>query len=124
MSVTKNRFHKTVCVDFDGVIHSYTSGWQGVDKIPDKPVPGAIEWLNEFGQNEDYRLVIYSARSKEDIGIEAMKGWLESNGCLTSYLDFASEKPAAWLTIDDRSIQFRGTFPSDLEMSNFKPWNR
>ena len=34
-----------ICVDFDGVIHSYKSGWRGVAVIPDPPVPGAIEWL-------------------------------------------------------------------------------
>ena len=37
-----------ICVDFDGVIHSYTSGWKGIDVIPDDPVPGAIEWLEEY----------------------------------------------------------------------------
>ena len=31
---------KTVVFDFDGVVHSYTSGWQGEDTIPDPPVPG------------------------------------------------------------------------------------
>ena len=35
----------TLCVDFDGVIHSYISGWKGADVIPDPPVPGAIEAL-------------------------------------------------------------------------------
>lgn len=34
-----------LCVDFDGVIHSYTSGWQGETIIADPPVKGALKWL-------------------------------------------------------------------------------
>ena len=37
-----------VCLDFDGVIHSYSSGWKGPREIPDPPVPGAIRWIREF----------------------------------------------------------------------------
>ena len=36
-----------ICIDFDGVLHSYTSGWQGMSKASDPPVDGAIEWLKE-----------------------------------------------------------------------------
>ena len=31
-----------VVLDFDGVIHSYKSGWKGADVIPDEPVPGPV----------------------------------------------------------------------------------
>lgn len=30
--------------DFDGVCHSYTSGWQSADTIPDDPVPGLFDF--------------------------------------------------------------------------------
>ena len=40
--------HKwTIAADCDGVLHSYVSGWQGADSLPDPPVPGAIEWLED-----------------------------------------------------------------------------
>ena len=35
-----------LAIDFDGVLHSYSSGWKGSRNIPDPPVDGAIEWLN------------------------------------------------------------------------------
>ena len=38
----------TVVFDFDGVIHSYTSGWKGVANIPDPPVPGIREALADL----------------------------------------------------------------------------
>lgn len=128
-----------VCVDFDGVIHSYTSGWKGVDVIPDDPVPGAIEWLMQhlpvpegLGHFGDYRgpeVCIYSSRSKEHAGVKAMKEWLIKHGLPWQYigddiLKFPTKKPAAFLTIDDRAICFNGVFPTSAEMMSFKPWNK
>ena len=40
---------QTVVFDFDGVIHSYKSGWRGASIIPDPPVPG-IDKVSEDAQ--------------------------------------------------------------------------
>ncbi len=36
---------KTLLIDFDGVVHSYISGWKGVGNIPDAPVEGIFRDL-------------------------------------------------------------------------------
>lgn len=124
-----------ICLDFDGVIHSYENGWQeGV--IYGTATRGFFEWIVKA--REHFYLVVYSSRSKTDDGIRAMRDWLA--GQLVAwkasnmvsieappYLDdfiFAHEKPPAFLTIDDRAIKFEGRWswlePKDL--LNFKPW--
>lgn len=130
-----------ICVDFDGVIHSYTSGWQGVSVISDPPVKGAIEWLIDHlpvpdalggcmaPKYEGPIVQIYSSRSKSWFGRRAMRKWLIANGLPREYIDdgllkFPAKKPAAFLTIDDRAICFTGEFPSTSEMMSFKPWNK
>ena len=116
---------KILCVDFDGVIHSYSSGWKGADNIPDLPVPGAMEWLIHTSQEPDYEVAIYSARSAQAGGIQAMKAWLAKHGMPGGNIDdlsFPTQKPPAYLTIDDRAICFRGTFPSVLELDSFQSW--
>ena len=123
-------FTPIICVDFDGVIHSYSSGWHGVDVISDEPVPGAFEWLIDLLENASDGQpvpVVYSSRSKEVGGVRAMKEWFFAYGFpldLLSRLEFPTQKPSAFLTIDDRAICFDGTFPSAKDMLGFKPWNK
>ena len=62
-----------LCLDFDGVCHSYTSGWQGADNIPDPPVEGLFEFLIEAHQH--FSIHIYSSRSHQEGGIIAMNKW-------------------------------------------------
>jgi hypothetical protein len=66
-----------LCLDFDGVIHSYTSGWKGAAVIPDDPVPGALEFI--VGALVEFRVAIFSSRSHQWGGRRAMKRWLAAH---------------------------------------------
>ena len=120
-------YQRILCIDFDGVIHFYSSPWAGADMILDGPVDGAIDWLTRLVADEDFMVCIYSSRSKEPNGVIAMRDWLLLHGMSRATLneiDFPTEKPAAFLTIDDRAICFEGAFPTPYDMKEFKPWNK
>lgn len=68
---------KILAVDFDGVIHSYTSGWQGPRVIPDPPVEGAIQFLIEALNYFDVQ--VYSSRSRYLMARRYMQNWLVEN---------------------------------------------
>lgn len=118
---------RIVCIDFDGVIHGYDSGWKGIDVIHDDPVEGAIVKLKEMIADRRVEPQIYSSRSKDPKGVEAMKQYLLDHGITVeelSKLPFPLQKPPAFLTIDDRAMCFTGKFPSVQEIVDFKPWNK
>lgn len=113
---------KTVVFDFDGVIHSYTSGWQVEDTILDPPVPGIREALKEI-RDAGYEVVVVSTRCATIKGHGAIEAWLYDNG-LREYIDkVCKEKPPAVAYIDDRAICFDG-HPETLlkKIKNFQPW--
>jgi hypothetical protein len=137
-------------VDFDGVIHSYTSGWKGVANIPDPPVPGAIPWLLNM-LDAGFDVAIFSSRSKSLFGRWAMKRWLareiadhwERGGSEPSLVEcecwgdaaaiwkrfsWPWFKPSALMTIDDRALTFNGDWRdaaySPAAIRAFKPWNK
>lgn len=120
-------FKKTILVDFDGTLHAYTTGWQGAAIVSDPPVPGAIDWLRAMLADERFDVQIYSSRSRQEGGIGAMVNWLVTHGMSADEVDalkWPTEKPAAFLTIDDRAICFDGVFPALDDVANFKPWNK
>ena len=113
---------QTVVFDFDGVIHSYKSGWRGANIIPDPPVPGigkAITDIREAG----YEVVVVSTRCAEPAGHEAVRAWLMDNGIEVDAV--LMEKPPAIAYIDDRAICFDG-HPEKLlgRIKAFVPWNK
>lgn len=135
-----------VCMDFDGVIHSYTSGWKGVAVIPDPPVPGAIDAILGY-LDAGYDVAVSSSRSKSFRGMRAMKSylgnaiadhWLAGGRTISEAececwgdaysivhrIRWPWFKPAAFITIDDRAIQFDGTWPAPEAIKQFKPWNK
>lgn len=126
-----------LCVDFDGCIHLYTTPWTNEFTISDGPVPGALEWL--WRATEMFDVQVYSSRSKSEDARRAMLIWMRHYSAEVFGVDhpmayrdneypigFAAEKPAAFLTIDDRCIPFEGNW-ADLDAADllkFKPWNK
>lgn len=118
---------KQIAIDFDGVIHSYTSGWKGATIVSDPPVLGAIEAIRDYITN-GLRVLIFSTRNVEPGAVVAMTSWLVSNGLETEYVEkivFPTSKPStASVFIDDRAYLFEGTFPTVEYLKEFKPWNK
>lgn len=113
---------QTIVFDFDGVIHSYTSGWKGPDIIPDPPVPGIKEALVEI-RAAGYEVVVVSTRTASPAGWYAVSEWLLDNGIEVDRL--CAEKPPAIVYIDDRAICFDGNAAGLLgKIQTFRPWNR
>jgi hypothetical protein len=117
-------------LDFDGVLHSYKSGWQGVDVIPDPPVPGFDRFLAYA--IELFDVCVYNSRSKNIDGRRTMEAWLRRHLAaargiapaleILQKVWFSTDKPAAFLTLDDRAVTFTGTWPDPAELRRFEPW--
>lgn len=114
-------YKQTVIFDFDGVINSYRSGWQGATVISDPPVPGIKEAIAAIRRH--YRVVVVSSRCYHPGGIEAIRQWLGEQGIVVD--DITGEKPPAKVIVDDRAITFDGDPAGLLEkIDKFQPWTK
>lgn len=123
-----------LCLDFDGVIHSYVRSWQDVDVIPDPPVPGAMAFIVEALEHFD--VAVFSSRSNKNEGIYAMRRYIRQNmldhmngdfhkaDAVCMRINYPTEKPPAMITLDDRALTFEGTWPTVAELKAFRPWNK
>lgn len=120
----------TLCLDFDGVIHSYQSGWQGADRVDDDPTPGALAFIERAQAH--FRVAVFSSRSQQPGGLPAMQRWLDqqlrrytdANRAAAIYraIEWPTAKPAAFLTLDDRAMTFCGVWPTIETLRAFEPW--
>lgn len=125
-----------LCLDFDGVLHSYSSGWKGADVIPDPPTDGAMRFI--WDAADHFTIAIFSSRSRQTGGHHAMLRWLEKHfrehwasdrtraDDILAEIQWPMEKPPAMITIDDRALTFNGQW-ADYDPKNllrFQPWNK
>jgi hypothetical protein len=122
-----------LCLDFDGVCHSYTSGWKGAAVIPDGYVEGLFEFLE--AAKEEFEIHVFSSRTHQAGGKEAMLAWFyeqrkiwRSKGGKPPVdtpitINFPNEKPPAMVSLDDRCLLFTGQWPSIESLKQFRPWN-
>jgi len=98
------RRRQTVCLDFDGVIHAYTSPWQGEEIISDPPIHGTAKAIEKL--RERYRVVVNSSRCRSEAGRRAIERWLTRHQIEVD--EVCEHKPPAMVYVDDRGLRFEG----------------
>lgn len=106
---------RTIAVDFDGVIHRYSRGWQD-GSIYDEPVAGAFSALNLLMR--DYAVFVHTTRDPWPVA-----AWIEAGSAIpctvqvNAGMEFwnvqgellvTNRKLPAVAYIDDRGIRFTG----------------
>ena len=138
---------KTVCIDFDGVIHLDRAAKFVATEVTGTPVAGAIEWIHKTLQM--YDVVILSSRATKNgvdnaDAVNAIRGWLKNWSppvlWITTYhpnsggekarvygveeVVVTGAKVPAMLYIDDRAFRFTGIFDNIPDPSDCNPWHR
>jgi len=108
-----------IVFDFDGVINSYISGWKGIDNIPDPPVEGIKEAIDEL--RKDYFVIVASSRCSDNKGLSAILKYLEDYNIKVDKV--TTGKPPAMVYIDDRGLKFNGNTKDLVEqVKTFKTY--
>ena len=115
---------KTICIDIDGTICSYTE-WIGATHFGDI-IPSAVEMIRKL-HDDNWYIIIYSTRS-DNILIEK---FLKSNHIYFDSINHnpyqpknaIGAKPLADVYLDDRAITFNGDWhQAYMEITKFTPW--
>jgi len=98
-----------LAIDFDGVIHNMDKGYYDGTCYGD-PLPGSLEAIRELSKK--YRIIIFTAKAKPNrplvngkTGTQLVEEWLDKYGILDCVVEITSEKPRAFLYIDDNGYR-------------------
>lgn len=119
---------KTVSIDFDGVIHAYSKGWQD-GTCYDGPMKGAIDGIKKL--MEDYSVFVLSTRDSFQI-LEWFEKHAPDIGCdiigqekfwnVKGRLGITDRKLPAMVYIDDRGFCFTDWQQVEFMRDQFATW--
>jgi hypothetical protein len=98
-----------ICFDFDGVIHAFSSPWEGEDVIADEPIDGCREALVAFIRM-GAKIYIHSVRCRTYAGRKAIESYMNFHNL--PFDEVVEHKPVANFYIDDRGVPFSGDWQS------------
>ena len=107
-------FKKTILIDLDGVLNTYTGVFD--EKVIPPIKEGAFEFIKNLSNN--YKVKIFTTRNRL-----LASEWLINNGLKGYVDDVTNVKEPSYLLIDDRCINFNGNYEKlQNEIDNFKVW--
>jgi len=99
-------YKPTLSIDFDGVIHKYSKGWQD-GEIYDEPIERSFETLQRL-YLDGFKIVISTARTE----LEPVKAWwnkwyrIKFPNSEMFPVEITNTKPVAIAYVDDRAVRF------------------
>lgn len=107
-------FKRTILIDLDGVLNTYTGNF---DKNYIPPIKfGAKKFLIELSR--EFKIKLFTTRNKE-LAVQ----WIFDEGLENIISDVTNTKDLNYLLIDDRCICFDGNYANlKTQIKNFKPW--
>lgn len=116
---------RIISLDFDGVVHRFSSAWTHELEIHDGPTVGAFEFIRT-AMDSGWDIHILSARVDRAEVERAVLAWFLQHGLELKYVNrlvVTSIKRGAHVYIDDRGIRFDGTWPALSYLENLKTWS-
>lgn len=119
------RRRRSIAIDFDGVIHRYSKGWNG-GAIYDPPVEGVRDALARI--HKRYNVVIFTTRVNPathggDTQMDAILAWLDRHGFRRGehFDEISHVKQPALVYIDDRALRFTAWDTTLEELDDLYP---
>ena len=107
-------FKKTILIDLDGVLNTYTGDFD--ENIIPPIKQGAYEFIKKL--SETYKIKIFTSRN-----LFLVSKWLIKNNLEEYIEDVTNKKEPCYLIIDDRCINFDGNYQKTINhIEQFATW--
>ena len=116
---------RTICIDFDGVLHDYSEGFKGKDVFGDM-LPNADKGTHLL-KKKGWTIIIYTTRPKT----AKLEKWLKDHKIAYDYINENPNQPEdskggkliADIYLDDRGMRFKAVTKSPSHPASAMGWS-